>query len=105
MLAHPGQLDSRDIAGDLASCGLSGIEPAHPDHDACDERRVSDAAVAYGLFCTAGSDCLAASAPCPMWDSGGSRADGGFALERYDEGTPSGPFLFMRRPCRVRVRF
>lgn len=56
VLAHPGQPDSWDIAGDLASCGLSGIEAAHPDHDACDERRASDVAEAYGLFCTAGSD-------------------------------------------------
>lgn len=56
VLAHPGQLDSWDIVGDLASCGLSGIEAAHPDHDACDERRARDAAEAYGLFCTAGSD-------------------------------------------------
>lgn len=56
VLAHPGQLDSWDIVPDLVSCGLSGIEAAHPDHDARDERRARDTAEAHGLFCTAGSD-------------------------------------------------
>ena len=56
VLAHPGQLDSWDIVPDLVSAGLSGIEAAHPDHGACDERRARDVAEAHGLFCSAGSD-------------------------------------------------
>lgn len=56
VLAHPGQLDSWDVAGELVSCGLGGIEERHPDHDAADERRAREVAEAYGLACTAGSD-------------------------------------------------
>lgn len=56
VLAHPGQLDSYDLVGELVACGLAGIERYHPDHGASDWDRCTVLADRYGLVCTGGSD-------------------------------------------------
>ena len=56
VLAHPGQLDSYDLVGDLVACGLGGIERFHPDHTPVDHVRCARLAERYHLVCTGGSD-------------------------------------------------
>lgn len=56
VLAHPGQLDSYDLVGDLAECGLRGIEKHHPDHGPRDWEMCDSLAERYGLVRTGGSD-------------------------------------------------
>lgn len=56
VLAHPGQMDSWDFVPELVSCGLSGIEKYHHDHDAADEEHAQNLANQFGLFVTGGSD-------------------------------------------------
>lgn len=56
VLAHPGQLDSYDIAEQLVHEGLDGIELVHPDHSAKDHERIVMLANKYNLIMTGGSD-------------------------------------------------
>ncbi|RHW35781.1 PHP domain-containing protein [Lysinibacillus yapensis] len=56
VLAHPGQLDSFDLAKELVTFGLSGIEVIHPDHSQEDADRIKKISSEYNLFQTGGSD-------------------------------------------------
>ncbi|KGR79336.1 PHP domain-containing protein [Ureibacillus manganicus] len=56
VLAHPGQLDSFDIAEELVPVGLGGIEKIHPDHTLGQVNRIVNIANTYELFTTGGSD-------------------------------------------------
>lgn len=56
VLAHPGQLDSFDIAEELVESGLGGIELVHPDHNFEQVARIVKISVKYYLFNTGGSD-------------------------------------------------
>ncbi|MFF5994108.1 PHP domain-containing protein [Lysinibacillus sp. KU-BSD001] len=56
VLAHPGQLDSFDIAEELVQEGLDGIELIHPDHTPLHMERVQQLADKYQLVTTGGSD-------------------------------------------------
>ncbi|MDO5028218.1 MAG: PHP domain-containing protein [Bacillota bacterium] len=56
VLAHPGELDSFSIVGDLVAKGLKGIEVYHSSHSKEDEQRALNLAQDYGLFITGGSD-------------------------------------------------
>ena len=56
VIAHPGQLDSYDVAEECIALGLDGIEQYHPDHRPEDIRRAGRLADRYGLFTTGGSD-------------------------------------------------
>ena len=56
VLAHPGQLDSYDLAEELVPLGLVGIERFHPDHTPADHARCAQLAERHNLFLTAGSD-------------------------------------------------
>jgi hypothetical protein len=56
VLAHPGQLDSWDIAAELAGRGLAGIEAYHESHTGEDCGRALALARRHGLFVTGGSD-------------------------------------------------
>lgn len=56
VLAHPGQMNSWGIVGELVEAGLQGIEAFHPDHTREDERHALGVAADRGLFVTGGSD-------------------------------------------------
>ena len=56
VLAHPGQLDSYEVAEELIAKGLEGIEMVHPDHTEIDRDRVQQLAAKYNLLLTGGSD-------------------------------------------------
>lgn len=56
VLAHPGQYDSFEIAPELVSYGLQGIEVLHPLHGPDDEKRAAALAEEHDLFMTGGSD-------------------------------------------------
>ncbi|MDO5037881.1 MAG: PHP domain-containing protein [Tissierellia bacterium] len=56
VLAHPGQLDSFDLAEDLVREGLGGIEVYHYAHSPQDEARARALARDHGLLVTGGSD-------------------------------------------------
>lgn len=56
VLAHPGQLDSFDIAEELIAEGLDGIELIHPDHTPLHMERIQQLADKYNLITTGGSD-------------------------------------------------
>lgn len=56
VLAHPGQQRSFDLAQELRSDGLRGVEVAHPDHTREDTRRADQLALRLGLIRTGGSD-------------------------------------------------
>ncbi|MEK4629081.1 MAG: PHP domain-containing protein [Solibacillus sp.] len=56
VIAHPGQLDSFDIAEELVREGLDGIEYVHPDHTATHRERIEKLADKYDLLLTGGSD-------------------------------------------------
>ncbi|WP_107840572.1 PHP domain-containing protein [Metasolibacillus meyeri] len=56
VLAHPGQLDSYEVAEQLIREGLDGIELVHPDHNEDDYERIVTMANKYGLLMTGGSD-------------------------------------------------
>lgn len=56
VVAHPGQLDSFDIAEELVPFGLCGIEKIHPDHTLEQVNRIVNIAKTYELFTTGGSD-------------------------------------------------
>lgn len=56
VLAHPGQLDSYEVAEELIAQGLDGIELVHPDHTEMDRNRVKQLAAKYNLLLTGGSD-------------------------------------------------
>lgn len=56
VLAHPGELDSYRIIGELVSVGLDGIELNHPSHSCWDKERINVFAREYGLILTGGSD-------------------------------------------------
>lgn len=56
VLAHPGQLDSYEVAEELIAQGLDGIELVHPDHTEIDKDRVKQLAAKYNLLLTGGSD-------------------------------------------------
>lgn len=56
VLAHPGQLDSYEVAEELIAQGLDGIELVHPDHSEMDKNRVKQLAAKYNLLLTGGSD-------------------------------------------------
>ncbi|MEG0260530.1 MAG: hypothetical protein RR651_11715, partial [Lysinibacillus sp.] len=56
ILAHPGQLDSFELAEDLVREGLDGIELIHPDHTPMDMELVQKLADKYNLITTGGSD-------------------------------------------------
>ncbi|KYG89732.1 MULTISPECIES: PHP domain-containing protein [Metasolibacillus] len=56
VLAHPGQLDSYEIAEELIKEGLDGIELVHPDHNEQDYERIVTMANKHGLLMTGGSD-------------------------------------------------
>ena len=56
ILAHPGQLDSFEIAEELVQEGLDGIELIHPDHTPMHMERVKQLADKYNLITTGGSD-------------------------------------------------
>lgn len=56
VLAHPGQLDSYDIAEQLIVEGLDGMELVHPDHNEHDYERIVMMANKHGLLMTGGSD-------------------------------------------------
>lgn len=54
--AHPGQLDSYDIAEELVPFGLKGVESTHPDHKEEQVNRIVKIARDHHLFLTGGSD-------------------------------------------------
>lgn len=57
VLAHPGQLDSWELAEELISAGLGGIELHHEDHSLADRRRVIELCRRFpSLLLTGGSD-------------------------------------------------
>lgn len=56
VIAHPGQLDSFEIAEELIMKGLNGIELVHPDHSEEDRNRILQLANKYDLLLTGGSD-------------------------------------------------
>lgn len=56
VLAHPGELDSFEIAEELAKEGLKGIEVEHFSHSPEDVERAKDLAKKYDLIQTSGSD-------------------------------------------------
>ncbi len=56
VLAHPGQLDSWELASELAVQGLAGIEVYHESHTAEDCGRALELARRHGLIITGGSD-------------------------------------------------
>ncbi|MCG8483383.1 MAG: PHP domain-containing protein [Clostridia bacterium] len=56
VLAHPGQLNSYDLIGDLVNCGLDGIEIYHKDHKAQDYETIEGLKDKYDLILTGGSD-------------------------------------------------
>ncbi|MGL4849540.1 MAG: PHP domain-containing protein [Clostridium sp.] len=56
VLAHPAELDSFRIIGELVSVGLDGIEINHPSQKNWDKERVRIFRDEYGLILTGGSD-------------------------------------------------
>lgn len=56
VLAHPGELDSFDIAHELIDYGLSGIELNHPKNNDDDKIKIFKIASKYNLILTGGSD-------------------------------------------------
>lgn len=56
VLAHPGELDSFRMIGELVSVGLDGIEINHPSQSAWDKERIKVFRDEYGLILTGGSD-------------------------------------------------
>ncbi|MCH7322526.1 PHP domain-containing protein [Solibacillus sp. MA9] len=56
VLAHPGQLQSFEIAEELIANGLDGIEVIHPDHSMEDIDLANKLAEKYRLIKTGGSD-------------------------------------------------
>lgn len=56
VVAHPGQLNSFEIAEELVLHGLNGIEVIHPDHDVEQVNRIVKIASKHNLFQTGGSD-------------------------------------------------
>jgi predicted metal-dependent phosphoesterase TrpH len=56
VLAHPGQMHNFPAVAELVDAGLQGIEVWHPSHDAGMEQQARDAAAAYNLLQTGGSD-------------------------------------------------
>jgi hypothetical protein len=57
VLAHPGQLDSWELMGELLEAGLDGVELYHESHSPEDHRKVLEAArLRPGLILTGGSD-------------------------------------------------
>lgn len=55
VLAHPG-LSSKAILPELAAFGLQGVEVFHPEHSTAQRRYYRQAAEAYNLLITGGSD-------------------------------------------------
>lgn len=56
ILAHPGELDSYRIIGELVSNGLDGVELNHPSHSCLDKERINVFTKEYDLILTGGSD-------------------------------------------------
>lgn len=56
VVAHPGQLNSYEIIGELVEEGLDGIEKYHPDHTKKDEAKVQQLMDLYGMESFGGSD-------------------------------------------------
>lgn len=56
VLAHPGQLNSYEIAEELICYGLDGIELNHPSHTQEDLIKIKNIAEKYVLILTGGSD-------------------------------------------------
>lgn len=56
ILAHPGQLDSYDLVGELVEAGLDGIEINHHDHTDRDIQKIHKIRNRYNLLLTGGSD-------------------------------------------------
>ncbi len=56
VLAHPGQLDSYDLIGEIVAVGLDGIEINHIDHTPEDILRICAIREKYNLLLTGGSD-------------------------------------------------
>lgn len=56
IVAHPGQLDSFDVAEELIAKGLDGIELIHPDHTEEHRARVMELVERHQLLITGGSD-------------------------------------------------
>lgn len=56
VLAHPGRLKDYEIIGELAECGLQGLEVFYPTHEPMQVQYFRDQARRYGLVMTAGSD-------------------------------------------------
>lgn len=56
VLAHPGQQDVFHLIPKLVKAGLQGIEYNHPSHGEAERAKVKEAAEAFGLIMTGGSD-------------------------------------------------
>jgi len=56
VLAHPGRLRDESIIGELAECGLRGLEVFYPRHDAGQIHRYRGIAKKHNLVMTGGSD-------------------------------------------------
>src|SRR5207249_6777719 len=56
VLAHPGQLCTRERLATLVSCGLDGIEILHPSHSWEDSQRLDALATEFDLVRSGGSD-------------------------------------------------
>lgn len=56
VLAHPGQLGTRERIAALVSVGLDGLEVLHPGHDWDDSQRLDALAVEFDLVRSGGSD-------------------------------------------------
>ncbi|SHN33512.1 PHP domain-containing protein [Gracilibacillus kekensis] len=56
VLAHPGQLNSYELAPELADAGLKGIELIHPDHTKEDHQRIKELSTKHNLILTGGTD-------------------------------------------------
>lgn len=54
--AHPGKSWAEDLAAELLSSGLDGIEAYHPDHEPESEKKFVELARHYNLIVTGGSD-------------------------------------------------
>ncbi len=56
VLAHPGRLRDYAIIGELAECGLRGLEVFYPTHEPMQVQYFRETAQRHGLVMTAGSD-------------------------------------------------
>ncbi|NEW08120.1 PHP domain-containing protein [Paenibacillus sp. SYP-B3998] len=56
VLAHPGQMGNFPAIPELVDAGLQGIEVWHPSHNQAAEQQAKDAADAFNLLQTGGSD-------------------------------------------------